>query len=592
MAVVALAATGLPRAVPALAGSSVALGAGVASAGPLVVGVAGGAQLSWSLNPLNPSFLPELDAYALLPLAFPLPPRYGRYAPELAVSWRVVGATITVGLRAAARWQDGQPVTSADVVTALELQGTYANNLWQAIASLRAPDARTVVIQVRDGESAALTLDRVLAVAPLPSQEYGQFLVRGLQQDLVGYWGPRAAISPARRVIDKRVLGEVFRAAEAYQPGTFVGDGPFVFSHAVTNGVLLTKWPRFWDAAAIHVPAVQFEGITVTGVTAQPLPRRIDLLSAQVPWLLTKRWLSVAGSHEGGSNAFNLSVLSFDQRAYPFNLVAVRRALALVINRQTIMALANGGHSPDQGVGCPTGIPPAVLDQWLTPAQRHALDPYRYDPAAATTLLLRAGFHRRGGLWYLPDGRRFTVTVNAPLGLVYQNSVSGTVGAALEGMLKRFGIHAIGAVGYAEVNWGWSGDDGLDPLIAVDNLLGPSPTFTSSDESPPARSLPQRAWVPGLGQVNVARTISTQAATVQPGPTMAKLTWDWARYVDRQLPYLTLAEGYQQVAYSSARYVDWPGSTSVLWQVMGITANDGVVAALEDGYIRPLAPHA
>lgn len=554
---------------------------------PLLVGVPGGEQLSWSLNPLNPSFLPELDAYALLPLAFPLPPRFGRYLPELAVSWHVAGGVITIQLRAGARWQDGQPVRSQDVVTALELEGTYGNNLWSGIAAVRAPNSRTVVIEVRKGQSASLTLDRVLAVAPLPSGDYATFLQHGLQQDLVGYWGPRGGISPARRATDKRVLADVFHAAETYQPKKLNGDGPFVFAHAVTNGVLLTKWRGFWDAAAIHVPAVQFEGITVTGVTAQPLPKRVDLVSAQLPSLLSKRWLSTADSHEGGSNSFNLSVLSFNEKVYPFNLVAVRRAIALIVNRQTIMALAYGGHTADRAVRYPVGIPPAVLNQWLTPAQRRSLDPYSFDPAAAVRLLLQAGFHRQNGLWFLPDGRRFTVTVNAPLGLVYQGSNSGAVGAALEGMLKRFGIHAVGAVGYAELNWGWSGDDGLDPLVAVANLLGPGLTFTSSDETPPPGSLPQVGFVPGLGRVGVPATISAQAAAVEPGPAMSRLTWDWARYVDQQLPYLTLAEGYQQVAYSTARYVDWPGAASPLWQVMGITANDGVVAALESGYIRP-----
>lgn len=557
----------------------------VRSVRPLRVGMVVGWGASWSLNPFSPGFLPQLNGFSLLPLATDLPPTFGRYLPELASSWQTTSTMVIIHLRSGATWQDGLPVTASDVVTALELEGTQTQDtedeVWSTITGLRAPDAHTVVVTVRAGQSTSLVLDKVLGVEPVPASQYGRFLTKALPGQLEAYWSrPGSKQGKAAAVAVTAVRKQVENAA----PRRFVGDGPYQFTKATNDEVLLTKWSGFWDASAIHVPFLDFVAPPTSSGTEPMMPTSAwaDLVTAQVSYLAVVRWREGADPHVAAADTFDLSVLAFDQHDYPVNLLPVRRALADIINRHTIMALANGGGSPDRAVAYPTGLPPAVQSQWLSPK---GLEAYTRDSNAAAGQLRSAGFRQRGGKWYQPDGKRLTITIGAST--VATLTPTGEVANALQAMLDAFGIRALKANGIGDLDWGMSGNDGLDPLVALANLLGPKPLFTTSYRSLPADSRPTTADVTGLGTVAVAHTLGTEAASVDAGPAMRRLVGEWARYVNRELPYLSLAEIYEQILYCSARYTDWPSPSSSLWNLVGLDGNDGLVAVLEHGYIRP-----
>lgn len=100
------------------------------------------------------------------------------------------------------------------------------------------------------------------------------------------------------------------------------------------------------------------------------------------------------------------------------------------------------------------------------------------------------------------------------------------------------------------------------------------------------------AKVPGLGTVNVPHTVNQEALTVGPGPKMRKLTWDWARLVNRDMPYLSWTTKRYQFEFSTKRFKDWPPMnakhTSPLWNIMGMgNFNVALGMMLQDGYIRP-----
>lgn len=551
---------------------------------PLTIGVQGGWGPSWSLNPLSAGFLPQLYGYALLPLAMEIPPIFGRYQGVLAASWQTTPNRVTVRLRRDARWQNGQAVTAIDVITAMELQGVIGNNVWSAVRSIRAVGRHTVVAELRAGQSSARVLQSLLAISLLPTSEYGKFVTPGLEQALVARWHSPASAAGRKA---KAALNRVFDRVQHYDPETFLGDGPYRLAKAITGTVLLTKWPGFSDASKIHVSSIRFFPVTLSPVTPSPPSHGIvDLVVGQLPTLYADNYLAGNDTHQTDTDTFDLSVLAFDEHRYPLNLLPVRQALAEVIDRKTIMAQANGGSSPDRGVTYPTGIPPAVVSEWLTPAQRRSLRTYPHDPAQAAHLLERAGFHRKHGRWYTPKGNRLTITVGtgAVLALPTNIGTANAVGSALTG----FGIRARAATNQiGDVDWGLSGGDGLNPLVAVANLLGSQPLFNTSDQEMPANSRPARAQVPGLGTINVPTTIDQEAASTDADMSMRKRAVEWASYIDHQLPYLTLAESYEQILYSSARYTNWPASSSSLWKLIGLNGNYGIVNILERASVRP-----
>lgn len=66
-----------------------------------------------------------------------------------------------------------------------------------------------------------------------------------------------------------------------------------------------------------------------------------------------------------------------------------------------------------------------------------------------------------------------------------------------------------------------------------------------------------------------------------------KLTWDWAKFINSQLPYLSLCEKYQQAEYLTKYYTHFPKPSSHLWQLYGYTWTGAILVAQERGMIRP-----
>lgn len=71
---------------------------------------------------------------------------------------------------------------------------------------------------------------------------------------------------------------------------------------------------------------------------------------------------------------------------------------------------------------------------------------------------------------------------------------------------------------------------------------------------------------------------------------MDRFTWDWARLVNQQVPYLQYGTKGYQFPYSTRHYVDWPpvSSKSKYWNQLALgNMNQGLALMLESGYIRP-----
>lgn len=587
-----LAASVAPTAASAPARSLKASAGG--NAVPLSFTIQGGWGTSWSFNPFNPSFFGNIYAYAFLPLAFAQPPKYaGGYTPQLATSWSVSPSAVTVHLRPSARWQDGKPLTSADVVTTLLLQGTNGNSIWEDITGARAAGPHTVVVTLRHGASARAVLDTLLGVYPVPASEYGQFVTPGLQKDLVSYWanysksGTSAATTPAGKAVTA-----AFTKLSKYAPKRFIGDGPFRLTNISTSAAILKRWSGFWDAKKIHVPTFEVIATGSGAITYGDLiSHRVNLSQSGETWLLLKKWRAGQGNGWAVMPNYAAFALYFNSRHYPLNMVGVRRAIAYVINRPKVESLAGYAHIylPDR---IPDGLTNSTTDAYFSAKQRQQLNSYPTDPAKAAKTLTALGFHKRGGEWYTPKGQQFTLTLDGPAG--WQDSVSQCL--VMGRMLTAFGIKTtVTAVeqpaywsyqteGRYDLDWGWA-QQGLNPLAGYSNALV-NQNFVSKSE--PGMGFGPVAKVPGLGTVNIVSTLKTQSTNVGPGTTLNRLAWDWARFVNSQLPYIAFGDRLQQVDYVTSQYKDWPPRSSPQWQVLGINMSGGIVMMMEKGEIRPV----
>lgn len=542
---------------------------------------------TWSYNPFSPSF-PDVG-YDLVfePLALNLAPSLTQFAPQLATSWKVKGHELIVTLRRGMAWQDGSRVTSKDVYDSALLYGTQSN-IMPDLTNISAPKPSEVVFTVRPNLPVPLAEDTLLGMNVVPSSVYGKFITSGLKQEELSY--DSAASSNPTAAAKSAAATELTNAAkklEGYKPATMVGDGPYELKSMTTLQAKLVKWPHYWAAGHIHVPTVVVTNPTTNTIEAGLVGNTLDMTNADVPKAVMQRYLGMRGAHVLKVPAFQI-VLDVNDAKYPLNLTSVRQALAYVMPRRTM----NETDPASTTMVHMDGISPAAQNATLTKKQVSSLNTYPVDTAKATKLLESAGFHKRGGHWVTSKGTPFTLTLS-----VYSQQANVLEEEQVAAhAFDRFGIKAsvegIGSVATWESDiqtgnfeledWLVGGDD---PLQQLAGLIGTSQNFNSKTQR--GIGFGPTMKVPGLGRVNVPQTITKEAASVPPGAEMTRLTYDWARLVNRELPVIPYNMYTIPVEYSTARFKDWLPTKSNLWSLAGTNAIGLLALMLERGYIRP-----
>jgi peptide/nickel transport system substrate-binding protein len=356
------------------------------------------------------------------------------------------GRTIRYRLRAA-RWSDGVPVTSADVLFTLRAildprNPVRSHEGYDLIDRAGAPDARTVVFHLK----------RAWAPAVMTYFSYG--------------FSPQFVL-PAHVL---RAQAPLARAA--FNSAPIVGDGPYHFvAWKRGEGLRYAANPRYWRGK----PAV--ENLAVSTVP-DPSTNLLLLQSGALDWnLLAPAQLAVVrGNPAIGFVAVPTAVvagLAFNTARPPLDDALVRRALAMSIDRNGMVRKITLGFYP-------------VTDM-IQPRFSWAFDPSvrepGYDPAGADRLLDAAGWLRG------PDGVRRRAGV--PLHLVYVQfpetatgvRVSVAVAAALRQrgidvtikavsnaqlFLPRTGALAAGAFDLAYVPWTMGADPDDSSVLGCD----------------------------------------------------------------------------------------------------------------------------
>lgn len=547
---------------------------------PLTIADFGPWTNSWTANEYNPEFLSDLEGLALLPLAFPTP-KFGKYLPELATSWKLGADSITIHLRSA-RWQNGQRFTSKDVVDSFELDGVDGNQAWDSITSLAAPTPHTVVLKLRSGSSPLIVLNSLIESYPVPASEYGHYVPAGIAKDLIAQDKPGGSPSKA--------VSSDLASLEKFAPKVLIGDGPFQLKRVNTTAALMDRWAGWWDAKKVHVSAVESFQYSNEAVFYPALySHQMDLAQASIPGNVKQHWTSEPESGYISMNNFAQSGIYFNDRKYPLNLKGVRQAIAYIVNRKKMTYLDSGNAPQGPWVRYPDGL----INQtpYLTSSQEKSLNPYLPSTQKATSILDHLGFHKKGGQWYTPAGKRLTFTIVAPAG--WTNSIQDTIVVASE--LTAFGIKTTDSIGEQpgywtnmsdgdfDLIWGWGGF-GADPLSVLSYVFS---SYDFNSPSEPGIGYGPNVTVPGLGKVDLHTVVTQEADSIAPGPKMNHLAWIWAKYINQNMPYLSTWNKYQQVEFSTKDYTDWPKLSSELWQIAGVTWPGVLTLEMQDGYVHP-----
>jgi peptide/nickel transport system substrate-binding protein len=314
----------------------------------------------------------------------------GAYVPQLA---EVVPAgadvvegplRVTFRIRPEARWSDGRPVTSRDVVFT-----------WRTMTD---PD---VPVASRSGwaEIRAITPGRTAAGGQCPP---ATCLTVAFAGDYAP-WREVFSVSGGNYVLPRHVLAGA-DVGTVWNDGGMLGSGPFVLADVQPRvRAVLDADPDWWGAGdrgehgvgRIVVDFLQTSGAALTALRQG----QADLVSPPPDPALIRRARGIDGVEVQSVPSVFFEHLILNTERFPLDEPAVRRALAHAIDRDQIVGVLLEG-----------GVP--VLDSVLRPFQlgyAPAFARYRYDPRAASRELEGAGWTRGPDGIYAKGGRALEV---------------------------------------------------------------------------------------------------------------------------------------------------------------------------------------
>jgi peptide/nickel transport system substrate-binding protein len=296
---------------------------------------------------LSPAFGNILTQYSVFQTLTLENPTSGVPTPVLATSWTIApnGLSMTINLRHGVTFHSGRTFTSADVVFTLhQMQNpavsTQGAELADNIASIKAHGAYQVDLTFKRPMPNIFDLFDIM---PIVNKDTYSQLTSGKDVD---------------------------------------GTGPFVWKSWTPGAeIVLQRYPKYWDAKAIHLNAIDIDIIT------NPTAELAAVQSGRVQFALGLD--AIDATTQGRKPGYALVETSgaefplcFTVTDAPFNNKLAREAVNYAIDRQRIV------QQVDSGIGLAGDLP------WkpATPGYNKALASlYTYSPAKAKQLLAQAG---------------------------------------------------------------------------------------------------------------------------------------------------------------------------------------------------------
>lgn len=283
--------------------------------------------------------------------------------PSLAEGWSVSddGLTYTFRLRDGLRFSDGTPLEAGDV-----------RRSWLRLidpeTGASAPDVLSLVAGANERLAGDVDEDEVGIEAP-----DARTLVVSLRHE-ASYF-PELAATPATFVVPPAADG----SPDWQRPDAFVGSGPYVVDGTDGVDLVLRANPEY-VAGPPPIDEVRWVADLETDGASAFAAGAVDLVQV-AGWDAT--WIAYdpdLGPRLNRAEALSVGFLAFDTTRPPFDDARIRRALALALDRERLVPLAEGDGAQPAG----SIVPPAV---WPRPefGELHS------DAAEARRLLDEAG---------------------------------------------------------------------------------------------------------------------------------------------------------------------------------------------------------
>jgi len=358
-----------------------------------------GTTWTCGFNPFNSdvNFLSAGTVYEQLTFVNGL--KSGQTTPWLASSykWSNANKTLTFTIRKGVKWTDGKPLSASDVLFTFNLLKKYP----------------------------ALDLNASWAVLKSATQK-GDQIVFQFKTQAVPYFYYIADQTP---IVPQHIWSTIANPV-TYKDSKPVGSGPFKMASCSPQVIKYSKNTDYWQPGKPTIETIYYPAFTSND------PANQQLASGKAQWgsqfipninsFYTKR---SADNHYWFPPTVNVSMF-INQKDPILKDVAVRRAMAYAIDRQKVAQVGEYGYEPASNQ---TGIVTPTFSSWLDQGLANQVT---YNPARAVAILKAAGYKKKGGQFYTPDGKPLAFT------MINIGGYSDWVASAqlVQDQLKKIGI--------------------------------------------------------------------------------------------------------------------------------------------------------
>jgi peptide/nickel transport system substrate-binding protein len=441
-----------------------------------------------------------------------------KYYPWLATkfAWGDGGKSITFTIRTGVKWNNGKPLTPADVA--------FTFNMMKANSAIN--------LGGLDISSVSTSGNDVTVSFPTPQYT-------NLQQ-IAGV-----------AIVPQSIWGKVKNPATFTNPNP-VGSGPFKLASFTPQGFTLQRNPGYWQASKLHVDKVFFPVYTSnTGALSALFTGKIDWTGNFIPGL-QKNFVNTNPKYHhfweapGGTNS-----LMPNLNKWPTNQLAVRKAISFAIDRTLIATEGEAGL--EDPVLNSTGLTLPLYDAWSDPVKSLTNSP-KAETAKAKAVLQAAGYTLNSGGFFEKNGKVVQITITDPSAYTDYATDDALVAQQLRaaGIDARFQGQAVDAwaadvaAGNFQLTMHWS-NGGITPFNMYNGWLNSSLATGKSATGDYGR-LKEPSIDSQLGKLAGATSVADQTAALEP----------IAKYVAANLPIIPTTTASQWFEYNSQNYVGWP----------------------------------
>ena len=327
-------------------------------------------------NPFNPALSDQSGGFLYEPLIYIDTLESGKTTPWLATSysWSDGNKVLTFTIRKGVKWSDGKQLSASDVLYTFQLLKEYPaldlNAIWSVLSSV-----------LQRGDQIVLTFK-----APAVPDFY--------------YVADQTFIVPQH--IWSHVKNPV-----TYADSNPIGTGPYTVGSCTSENISYSANRNYWQPGLPKIATVNYPAF-ISNTAANTF-----LASGQTQW--GSQFIPDIGSfylskspanHFWSPPAVNLS-LFINQKVYPLNDVAVRRAMAYALNRPRVSLIGESGLQPASNQ---TGVVLPTFSSWYD-SSLAAKYGYGYYPSKAISILEKDGYKRGSNGIFAKNGKQLSFTV-------------------------------------------------------------------------------------------------------------------------------------------------------------------------------------